>query len=172
MTQRSGAITEGEDLLLPGSWSGRMAEGRQGRPMRFDGAKARPPAPRAQEAGLCLGNQRRYNRSGDHSGSSAKHKHSHYRRGAIRNVVLTPSLALGRLLSELQQRLAGPRVCSRCLFGLSAPGTAARLSGVRVAGQPPASRPADEHRPRGVGTRCTSIWTAALTLPSQGPAVI
>lgn len=143
MTQHGGTVTEGEDLSLPGTWLGHMVEGTQGRPMIFHGAKLSSPAPRSQKAGLHLGSQRGYNSFGDHSGSSAKHKHSHYRRGGIKTVVLTPSLVLSLLLSELQQHLAGPHVCSCCLFGVSAPGFAARLSGARVAGQPPASRSAD-----------------------------
>lgn len=108
MTQGGGVITEGEDLSLPGSWSCRRAEGVQGSPTCSDGAKPRPPAPRAQEAGLHLGSQRCYNGFGDHSGSSAKHQHSHYRWGDVKNVVFTLSLALGQLLSELQQAWQGP----------------------------------------------------------------
>lgn len=119
-------ITEGEDLSLPGSWSCRMAEGVQGSPTCFDGAKSRPPAPRAQEAGLRLGSQRCYNRFGDHSGSSAKHQHSHYRRGDVKNVAFTLSLALGWLLSELQQAWQGSAFAPAAFFGVSAPGTAAQ----------------------------------------------
>lgn len=90
-----------------------MAEGRRGSPMCLVRPSQVPPAPHSQEAGLHLGIQRGYNRFGDHIGLSAKHRNSHYRWGDIKSIVLTPSLAL----SELQQRLAGRHVCSRCLSG-------------------------------------------------------
>lgn len=117
MTQGGGVITEGEDLSLPGSWPRRMAEGVQGSPTCFDGAKSRPPAPRAQEAGLHLGSQRCYNRFGGHSGSSAKHQHSHYIRGDVKNVVFALSLALGWRLSELQQAWPGPAFAPAAFSG-------------------------------------------------------
>lgn len=161
MTQCGRVITEGEDLSLPGRWPGRMAEGRKGSPACFGGAELSPAAPHAQEAGLRLGSQRHYNRFGGHSGSSAKH--SHYRQGDIKNIVLTPSLALRRLLSELQQAWHGPAFPPDAFSGC----------------QPLAL----QHSGQAQGWR-GSLWRASLltstvpreqehaVLPSQGPAVI